>query len=99
MTIPSLPMDAPLNRWLESLSKLAGTLGVSDAPRSEAVLRIVEANVKQQVENLCKSQTIVNAWTKGTPKGQKVLVHGWVYEIGTGRLKDLGLTRGADKSV
>jgi len=96
-TVPSVPVEAPLNRWLEPLAKLVGTLGVSTTPAKEALPVVVEENVKHQVENLCKTQTIINAWTKGTPKGQDVRVHGWVYVIATGRLKDLGISRGPNK--
>jgi len=55
---------------------------------------VVKENVKAQVENLAKTETIINAWTHGTPQKQKVFIHGWVYELGTGLLKDLGISRG-----
>ncbi|KAF5357925.1 hypothetical protein D9756_001434 [Leucocoprinus leucothites] len=97
ITIPNLPKEAPLNRWLEPLSKLVSSLGVTTAPPKEALPLVVTENVKLQVENLCKSQVIVNAWTKGTPKGQDVYVHGWVHDLATGCLKDLGITRGPNK--
>ncbi|MBI4929368.1 MAG: carbonic anhydrase [Bacteroidetes bacterium] len=50
--------------------------------------RLVELNVREQVRNLCKTSIIQNAW-----KLQKhPHVHGWVDDISTGLIKDLGIT-------
>ncbi|TFK42442.1 carbonic anhydrase [Crucibulum laeve] len=94
VTITSLPADSALNRWLAPLTKLVASLKLSSTPREEALPIVVEENVKQQVENLCNTITISDAWTKGTPKGQNVWVHGWVYDIAKGKLKDLNISRG-----
>ena len=55
---------------------------------------VIEENVKMQVEALAKTVTITDAWTKGTRKGQDVWIHGWIYDIHTGRLRDLNVSRG-----
>lgn len=47
--------------------------------------------MKKQVENVVNTDIIQNAWTKRTD----VRVHGWVYELETGKLNDLGITRKA----
>ena len=47
--------------------------------------RLVELNVMYQVMNVCHTTIVQNAWAKG----KKVVVHGWVYDIATGLLKDL----------
>lgn len=47
--------------------------------------RLVELNVLTQVLNVCHTTIIQGAWTRGQP----VCVHGWVYEMATGQLKDL----------
>jgi carbonic anhydrase len=93
-TVPSLPADASLNRWLEPLTRLTASLGLSSTPHQEALPVVVEENVKMQVAELAKTVTITDAWTKGTRKGQKVWIHGWVYDIATGKLKDLGVSQG-----
>ncbi|KAJ2920895.1 hypothetical protein H1R20_g2157, partial [Candolleomyces eurysporus] len=93
-TVPSLPADSSLNRWLEPLTRLAASLGLSSTPHQEALPVVVEENVKMQVDMLAKTVTINDAWTKGTPKGQQVWIHGWVYDIATGKLKDLNVSRG-----
>lgn len=45
----------------------------------------VELNVIHQVKNVCHTSIVQNTWLKG----QKLCVHGWVYDITTGLLKDL----------
>jgi carbonic anhydrase len=50
--------------------------------------RLVELNVIEQVFDLSKTSIIQNAWLTG----QEVSVHGWVYSLRTGLIKDLGVT-------
>ena len=92
-TVHSDPVNSPLNRWLEPLTLLAHSLQLGGTD-DKALATLVEENVKAQVTNLAHTETITNAWTKGTRKGQKVVIHGWVYDLGTGLLKDLGISRG-----
>ena len=93
ITIAGEPADSPLNRWLEPLTLLAHSLQLpDDSPKS--VETVVIENIKAQVENLAKTETIVKAWTQGTPIKQKVFIHGWVYNLGTGLLDDLHISRG-----
>lgn len=47
--------------------------------------RFIELNVFYQVMNVCHTTIVQNAWAKG----KKLSVHGWVYDISTGLLKDL----------
>lgn len=47
--------------------------------------RLVELNVMQQVLNVCHTTIVQGAWTRGQP----LWVHGWVYDMATGGLKDL----------
>jgi carbonic anhydrase len=48
----------------------------------------VEVNVIEQVFDLCKTSIIQNSWSRR----QKPEVHGWVYDLGNGRIKDLEVT-------
>ncbi|MFN8394240.1 MAG: carbonate dehydratase [Bacteroidia bacterium] len=50
--------------------------------------RMVELNVIEQVYNLCKTNIIQEAWSRG----HHPHVHGWVYSLKDGRIKDLGVT-------
>jgi carbonic anhydrase len=49
---------------------------------------LCELNVKAQVANVCHTTIVQNAWARG----QNVEVHGWIYSVNDGLLKDLGLT-------
>ncbi|GLB34842.1 putative inositol polyphosphate phosphatase, catalytic domain homologues [Lyophyllum shimeji] len=89
VTIPSLSPDDALNQWLEPLTRLAGSLHLSTTPKAEALPIVVEENVRRQVENLCKTATLQNAWASTDAKKRNVWVHGWVYDLASGRLRDL----------
>lgn len=47
--------------------------------------RFVELNVVEQVHDLAKTSIVQNAWKNG----QELHIHGWVYNVGTGLIKDL----------
>ncbi|GES78073.1 carbonate dehydratase [Rhizophagus clarus] len=46
---------------------------------------LVELNVKKQVRNISATDIVQKAWTDG----RKLTIHGWVYQLDTGLLKDL----------
>ncbi|WP_236646350.1 carbonic anhydrase [Gemmatirosa kalamazoonensis] len=50
--------------------------------------RLVELNVMEQVFNISRSPIVQSAWAAG----RTLRVHGWVYGIGSGLLRDLGVT-------
>jgi carbonic anhydrase len=50
--------------------------------------RFIELNVIEQVYHLCKTSIIQNAWQKR----QAPYVHGWVYNVADGIIKDLDVT-------
>jgi len=50
--------------------------------------KFVEWNTKQQVLNLSVTSIVQEAWNRG----QELSVHGWVYGLDTGLVKDLGVT-------
>jgi carbonic anhydrase len=57
--------------------------------------RFVELNVVEQVLDLAKTSIVQAAWESG----QDVHVHGWVYGINDGVIKDLGVNLGDNKSL
>jgi carbonic anhydrase len=48
--------------------------------------RLTELNVVEQVKNLAKTHTVQKAW-----KDRKLQVHGWVYGLNSGMIKDLNV--------
>jgi len=49
--------------------------------------RLVELNVVRQVRNVAADPFVTEAWAKG----QEVAIHGWVYELATGLIKELSI--------
>lgn len=49
--------------------------------------RLAELNVEAQVANVCHTTIVQDAWRRG----QTVTIHGWIYSLKDGLLKDLGL--------
>ena len=47
--------------------------------------RLCELNVIEQVANVCHTTIVQNAWKSG----HELVIHGWIYDIKTGLLKDL----------
>jgi len=50
--------------------------------------KLCELNVIEQVVNVCQTTIVQDAWTRG----QKLAVHGWIYAIDDGLLRDLNVT-------
>jgi len=49
--------------------------------------RLCELNVVEQVVNVCQTTIVQDAWSRG----QKLSVHGWVYSLLDGRVRELGM--------
>lgn len=90
-TSESVEPTTPLARWLKPLINLARSLRLSTVDPEESLTVLVEANVRAQVENIAKSETITNAWQAGND----VQIHGLVFDIPSGRLRDLNISRNA----
>ncbi len=57
--------------------------------------RLCELNVIEQVRNVASTSVVERAWREG----KKVVVHGWIYSLRDGLLKDLGLTFASEADV
>lgn len=51
--------------------------------------RLCELTVAAQVEGLSRTPIIQSAWRRANP----LAIHGWVYDLGDGHLRDLSCTR------
>ncbi len=56
----------------------------SEGPRHD---RLCELNVIEQVVNVCRTTVVREAWARG----QDLAVHGWIYGLRDGLLRDLGM--------
>ena len=59
---------------------------LADAP--DAADRLCELNVVEQVANVCQTTITRDAWQRG----QELSVHGWIYSLRDGLLRDLATT-------
>ncbi|KAH9054936.1 carbonic anhydrase [Lactarius vividus] len=79
-----------ITRWLTPLMELAKKLDSSAQSCSDPLTRLIEESVRVQVENVANLEPVREAW-----EAQKELwVHGLVYELETGLLRDLKVTKG-----
>jgi len=86
------------DNWLRHIRDVAAThqddlLAIDDADQRRR--RLCELNAVAQVENLCHSTIVQNAWKIGRP----LHVHGWIYAIEDGLLKDLGVSASSANDV
>lgn len=62
---------------------------IGDAAARER--RLCELNVMAQVRHVCEATVVQDAWEAGRP----LAVHGWIYGLDDGLLRDLRCTRKA----
>ncbi|KAL5525107.1 hypothetical protein ACEPAF_8976 [Sanghuangporus sanghuang] len=96
--------DSALARWLGPLVALAGSsefhASCEGMEHGDTLNSLSEANVRVQVENICNSDVMRNVWARATNgEAKKVYVHGWIYELQSGRLRDLGVSQGPEGFV
>lgn len=87
-----------IDNWLRHIKDVyrtyASELDMLNDPEEKAQ-KLVELNVIENVYNLCKTSTLQNAWKKG----QELSVHGWVYSLETGIIKDLKVSFNSDEKL
>ena len=79
-----------VDNWLRHVQDVAqkyavALSGAGSAP--ERVNRLCELNVLEQVANVCQTTVIQDAWARG----QDVTVHGWIYALADGLIRDLNV--------
>ncbi len=86
-----------VDNWLRHLqdvsAKHTAAIDTLTEP-AERANRLGECNVVEQVVNVCNTSIVGDAWARGQP----LSVHGWIYGVHDGRLRDLGMSvAGADE--
>jgi carbonic anhydrase len=61
---------------------------ITGVPGDGAAARLCELNVIEQAANVCQTTIARDAWERGQP----LAVHGWIYGIENGLLRDLNTT-------
>jgi carbonic anhydrase len=76
------------DNWLRHVQdvrdKHAELLARIDDPAAK-LDRMCELNVIEQVNNVCQTTVVQDAWARG----QQLAIHGWIYRLQDGRLHDL----------
>ena len=74
-------------RPLKTLSRYHASALQAIADPAERVDRLCELNVIEQVRNVGETTVVQRAWQQG----QTLTVHGWIYGLHDGLLRDLGI--------
>jgi len=78
-----------VNNWLRNIKEVYQKHSKeldAIADTKERERRLVELNVVEQVHNLAKTRIVQQAWKRGA-----LQVHGWVYGLDSGLIKDLNV--------
>jgi carbonic anhydrase len=80
-----------VDHWLHPIREVAHThrseLDLIAEPRAR-LDRLCELNVMRQVRNVALDVFVADAWKRG----QELSVHGWIYSIANGLIRDLEVT-------
>lgn len=80
-----------IDSWLKNIRDIYSQEKESlDAIKDETekYKKLIELNVRQQAYNICHTTIVQNSWNEN----KYLSVHGWVYDISSGLLKDLNCT-------
>jgi len=64
------------------------TAELAALPDERRLDRLCELNVVEQALNVCQTTIVEDVWARG----QELTVHGWVYGLHDGLLRDLGVS-------
>jgi carbonic anhydrase len=87
-----------IDNWLRHVQDVAEkhAAALARMPDEGARLRLLcELNVREQVANVCRTTVVQAAWERG----QQLFVHGWLYALEDGLLRDLGLCVGRPEEL
>ena len=80
-----------IDNWLRHVQDVRAKyhVDVDNAASLEAKIdRLCELNVIEQASHVCKTTVVQDAWARG----QALSVHGWIYALDDGHLRDFGFT-------
>ena len=86
-----------IDNWLRHIQDVhAKHRAEIDALTGSAQLeRLCERNVSEQVVNVSQTTVVQDAWARG----QTLTIHGWVYSLEDGLIRDLGVQSSGSESV
>ena len=86
-----------IDNWLRHIEdvKQRHQHDLSSLPAAHAVDRLCELNVIEQARHVCETTVVRDAWARGW----NLTVHGWIYGLGDGRLRELGFVVAGNDDV
>lgn len=87
-----------IDNWLRHVQDVIRkheTLLAGIAEEQKRIERLCELNVIEQVVNVCQTTIVEGAWARG----QGLAVHGWIYSLTDGLLRDLDVCITAPEEV
>jgi len=76
------------DNWLRHVQDVHEKHEARLASATDPASRLCELNVVEQVINVCQTSIARDAWERG----QELTVHGWIYGVQDGLLRDLNAT-------
>jgi len=77
-----------IDNWLRHIKDVSrfNSEKLEGLDEHEMLDKLCELNVKEQVTNVCNTSIVQKIWENGG----ELTVHGWIYDINNGLLRDLG---------
>ena len=75
-----------IDNWLGHIKDVQrlNRVSLKGLPFQEKYDRLCEINVEEQVQNICRTTIVQNAWRAG----EDLSIHGWIYDVKNGILKE-----------
>ncbi|HET7174419.1 MAG TPA: carbonate dehydratase [Gammaproteobacteria bacterium] len=87
-----------IDNWLRHVKDVAEKYSDDLAARPDdetRMDRLCELNVIEQVLHVARTTIVQDAWKRGQP----LILHGWVYRLQSGLLKDIGICISSEKEL
>lgn len=90
-------LKPPLDDWIDHIRRVRRShqAELDAQPHRDAQWhRLCELNVASQVAAVCSTDVVTGAWAHG----KRLVIHGWIYDLGDGLLRDLDLSVAGPRS-
>jgi carbonic anhydrase len=84
--------EGAIDEWLDPIRDTAKMYQKQLAKIKDPIERdhrLIQLNVIRQIDRLAENPSVTDAWKRG----QRLDLSGWVYDITTGQIEDLGVTK------
>ena len=87
-----------IDNWLRHVQDIYdrhARLFTRSMTEAQSIDRLGELNVLEQAANVCRTTIVQDAWRRGQP----LEVHGWIYGLKDGHMRDLGLSISRESAI